>query len=63
MNTSIGKHGYSVMKDELTSTEINKIRKELTVKPFVNADYGGDAASFAVYGESKRKLYLQDFMV
>ena len=61
MNTSIGKHGYSVMKDELTSTEINKIRKDLTVKPFVNASYGGDAASFAVYGESKRKLYLPRF--
>ena len=49
------------MKDELTSTEINKIRKDLTVKPFVNASYGGDAASFAVYGESKRKLYLPRF--
>ena len=29
MNTSLSKRGYSVLKEELTSQEINEIRKEL----------------------------------
>ncbi len=60
-STSIGNHGYSVLKEELTSSEITKIRKDLTVKPFTNTNYGNEAPPFAVYSESKRKLYLPRF--
>ena len=60
-STSIGNNGYSVLKDELTSSEITKIRKDLTVKPFTNTNYGNEAPAFAVYSESKRKLYLPRF--
>jgi superfamily II DNA or RNA helicase len=59
--TSIGNHGYSVLKEELTSTEITKIRRDLTVKPFTNTNYGNEAPPFPVYSESKRKLYLPRF--
>ena len=41
--------------------EITKIRKDLTVKPFTNTNYGNEAPAFAVYSESKRKLYLPRF--
>ena len=34
--TSIGNHGYSVLKEELTSTEITKHVVTSTVKPFTN---------------------------
>lgn len=61
MKTNIGKNGYSVLKEELTSSEITKIRKELTVKPFVNTNFSPDSVPFAVYSESKRKLYLPRF--
>ena len=58
MNTFLSKRGYSVLKDELTSTEISSIRKDLSVKPFVNSDYGVAPSAFPIYCESKRKLYL-----
>ena len=58
MNTSLSKKGYSVLKEELSPQEINNIRKDLTVKPFVNASYGTVPVPFPVYCESKRKLYL-----
>ena len=58
MNTSLSKRGYSILKDELSSSELFSIRKDLTVKPFVNASYGTVPVPFPVYCESKRKLYL-----
>ena len=58
MNTSLGKRGYTILKDELTSHELYSLRKDLTVKPFINTSYGGTAVPFPVYCESKRKLYL-----
>mgnify|MGYP003993985919 CR=1 FL=1 len=58
MTTSLSKRGYTVLKEDLTSSEILKIRQELTVKPFVNTSYGGVAVPFPVYCESKRKLYM-----
>ena len=58
LNTVIGKRGYTVLKSELTSKELFDIRKELTVKPFVNKEYGMDPTPFPVYCESTRKLYL-----
>ena len=57
MNT-VGDNGYTVIKENLTSEQINKIRKDLTVKPYVNASFGAEAVPFAIYMESKRKLYL-----
>jgi superfamily II DNA or RNA helicase len=58
LNTCLGKRGYSVLKEELTSTQIQKIRKDLTVQAFVNQDYGAKPSPFPVYCESTRKLYL-----
>ena len=58
MNTSIGKRGYTLLKEELSSSQIYNIRQELTVKPFISADYGAQATPFPVYCESVRKLYL-----
>jgi len=58
LNTTIGKRGYTVLKEELSSSEISKIRKDLTVQAFVNQNYGTKPNPFPVYCESKRKLYL-----
>tara|TARA_B100001027_G_scaffold216120_1_gene191619 strand:+ start:415 stop:1866 length:1452 start_codon:yes stop_codon:yes gene_type:complete len=54
----VGNNGYTVLKENLTNQQITKIRKDLTVKPFVNASFGVEAVPFAIYMESKRKLYL-----
>lgn len=58
MNTTLGKRGYTILKENISSQEIYSIRQQLTVKPFVNTSYGGVAVPFPVYCESKRKLYL-----
>ena len=58
MNTSIGKRGYTLLKEELSSSQIYNIRQELTVKPFISGDYGAAPSPFPVYCESTRKLYL-----
>ena len=55
MKTSIGKRGYTILKEELTSSQIYEIRQELTVKAFVNQDYGVAPTPFPVYCESARK--------
>ena len=52
-----------LLKKKLTSNQIQEIRKDLTVKPFVNTDFGAQSQPFAVYGESARKLYIPRFMV
>jgi len=58
MNTSIGKRGYTILKEDLTPSQIYSIRQELTVKPFVNGDYGATSTPFPLYCESTKKLYL-----
>ena len=58
MKTNLSKRGYSILKEELTSSDILDIRKDLTVKPFVSADYGVAPKAFPIYCESVRKLYL-----
>ena len=57
MNSSLGYRGYTIYKDSLTSQDIYSLRKELTVKPFVNSSYGGVSVPFPVYCESKNKVY------
>ena len=58
MSSALGYRGYTIYKDTLSSQNIYSLRKELTVKPFVNSSYGGVAVPFPVYCESKNKLYL-----
>jgi superfamily II DNA or RNA helicase len=58
LNTTLGKRGYTILKEELSSSEIIKIRRDLTVKAFINQNYGVQPNPFPVYCESQRKLYL-----
>ena len=58
MNTFISKRGYSLLKEDLNTTQLQQLRKELTAKPFINKDYPGDNQPFPVYLESHRKIYL-----
>lgn len=58
ITTAIGARGYTIIKEEHKESELKELRKELSVKPFVNANYANDSPPFAVYLESNRKLYL-----
>jgi len=57
----ITSRGYSIIKDNYSAEELQSLKKELTVKPFVNKDFGAPPNSFPVYGESKKKLYIPRF--
>ena len=57
-NNNLGKRGYTIIKEEYPSRKLNETKKNLSVKPFINSDYGGNAVPFSIYMESKRKLYL-----
>ena len=57
-NKYIGKRGYVIRKSILTEKQITEVRNELTVKPFVNSDYGKEEEPFKVFLENESKLYL-----
>jgi superfamily II DNA or RNA helicase len=62
-NTYVGKRGYIIRKSFLSSQQITEIKNELTVKPFVAADYGGGESNdpFPIYLENENKLYVPKF--
>ena len=53
--------GYIIRKDEYESSLIRKIKKDLTVRPISNMNYGKEPDSFRIYLESQTKLYLPKF--
>ena len=57
----IGNRGYSIIKEDIKINQLGSIRKDLTVKPFINQNYGMPPKPFSVYSESRKKLYLPRF--
>lgn len=57
-NDYLTKRGYAIFKDEYGLKQIEKIKRDLLVVPFIAEDYGCPPASFPVYLESAKKLYL-----
>ena len=52
------KRGYSIIKEYFTEKELEEIKNNLTVKPFVNEDFGPGGQPYPIYLESTKKLYL-----
>jgi hypothetical protein len=61
VKTYLGKRGYIVRKKYLKEEEMQKIRKDLNVKPNVNNDFNDNITSFNVFLENKNKFYLPKF--
>jgi superfamily II DNA or RNA helicase len=60
--TYLGQKGYTVLKKDLSEQELTFIKKELTVKPFIQgAPPGSNEVSYPVYRESAQKIYLPRF--
>lgn len=57
----LGKRGYIIKKKFLTENDLNEIRTELNVKPFVCTDFGAQEEPFKIYLESENKIYLPKF--
>ncbi len=62
VKTYLGKRGYILYKEHFSEYEIANIKKELTVKPYINPDYGPPAESFSVYSENANKLYIPKYI-
>ena len=61
MTTYLGSKGYTIYKNELTLNELNTIKKELTIKPYVPKNSMNKVQSFPVFRESKKKIYVPRF--
>ena len=61
MKSYIGKRGYVLIKKEWDNVLIDSIKKELTVNPFINSDYGETDEPFPVYSENSQKLYIPKY--
>ena len=58
--TFISGQGYSVLKSELQPNELDSIRKDLTVSPFVGGDFANLAPtkSYKLFMEGPTKIYM-----
>ena len=56
--TRLSKQGYSILKSDENSEIIKQCKKDLTVKPSINTDFGAQAKPFPVYRESVNRIYL-----
>lgn len=62
MNTYLGQKGYTIPKNELTIEKHNKIRNDLTIKPFVmGSPLTNDNKIFPAYRESSNKFYVPHY--
>ena len=59
--TILSKKGYSIKKLDFDSKLIDKIKSELTVKPFILSDYDDNTVPFPIYRESENYLYSFPF--
>jgi superfamily II DNA or RNA helicase len=63
LNTYLGPRGYTIPKSELTETQLQNIRKTLTVRPVTGGAMFGaaDTVEYPIYRESSNKIYLPRF--
>jgi superfamily II DNA or RNA helicase len=62
-STYLGQKGYTISKKDLTLDQINKMKADLTVKPFVHGspNNASQQPTFPVYRESALKMYLPHY--
>jgi superfamily II DNA or RNA helicase len=59
LNTYLGQKGYTISKKDLSTTQIDDIKKELTIKPYVpGAPNNSGQNTFPGYRESGNKIYM-----
>ncbi len=62
MNTYLGQKGYTILKNELTIEKQNKIRNDLTIKPYTPGAPGtNDKVTYPAYRESHNKIYVPHY--
>jgi len=61
MENYIGKKGYTIYKSNISINELDKLKKDLTVKPYVMEGFGENVESFNVYKENSNKIYIPKY--
>jgi hypothetical protein len=60
--TYLGQKGFTILKKDLTLFQQNKIKTDLTVKPYVpGSPCNNNQVSFPAYRESINKLYVPHY--
>lgn len=63
LHTYLGPRGYTISKSELSETQLQTIRKTLTVRPVTGGGAFGaaDTVEYPIYRESSNKIYMPRF--
>ena len=63
LSSYLGQKGYTISKKDLTLAQMNEIKKDLTVKPFVHGspNNASQQPTFPAYRESTLKMYLPHY--
>jgi len=61
MENYIGKKGYTIYKSNLNPNELDKLKKDLTVKPYLMDGFGDNVESFNVFKENNNKIYIPKY--
>ena len=61
IKSELTEKGYILRKEGLPFKDLNRIKKDLMVSPFVISSYGQKAPTFPIYLESIKKIYLPKF--
>ena len=57
----LSRRGYVIRKEKYSPRLIQKIRKDLTVKPYAPQMFNQNTPSFPIYLESVKKLYIPKY--
>jgi hypothetical protein len=57
-DSSISRNGYAIPKDQFKPNELEKLKKELTATPLQQGNFAQQNASFPIYLESPKKIYM-----
>lgn len=57
----LSRRGYTIRKDRYSPRQIQKLRKDLTVKPKTFAQFSQNVLPFQIYLESQKKLYIPKY--
>jgi superfamily II DNA or RNA helicase len=62
LKTSLSKNGYKIKKSSLETKELQEIKRDLTVNPYVAGDFGNaNEKKFSLFMESPNSIYIPKF--
>lgn len=59
--STLSRKGYLIQKNSLTENQLNKIKKDLIVQPFLRTNFGKKAEKFTAYLENETRICLPKF--